>query len=1330
MILHLLQVSPTVFYLGGNGVNVKNNIIYINRGGNTIKTGLYYNSSVTSSNNNVIYMGPTEANNYVGNYGFNGAKATLADWQGTGYDILSSSRDPLFFNGVFVPNEPMINNIGASGLGVPNDIVDSVRSTSPDPGAYEFSVSQVDAAIALVSPAVPVTAGLKTVTVSITNNSSADNITSINLGYGDGATTISQMFTGLNIAPGATQSLTFTTQYNVTMNAKFMAYISLVNNAPDLNAANDTARLNICIPLNGNYTVNPNAPATATNFTSLQALAEALSCSGVSGAVVANVIPGAGVHSGPVTISQIPNASSTNTVTINGNSQTLRYYGTVSTSRSALILNGADHVVIDGFTIDVAGASFGWGILLTGRADSNIIRNCRILASVSSTEHAGIMINGSTSSVAATGNNGNGNLIEGNTVTGGHYSIYLYGSATTYNIGNIVRDNSVVDFGQYGVYLYGQQNAAASGNDVSRPTRTTFAHSGIYISQANGGLLIEKNRVHDIVITATTTSTAYGIFVAGAASAANPNRLQNNLIYNIRSTDDVHAIYSPNYSYWSYYHNTIVLDDRTANAANTYGISVWGASGVHVKNNIVSINKAGTGTKAALNYGTAGVATSDYNVLHMASTSGSSSIGFLTTPRTTLADWQATGYDLNSISADPAFTAAFVPTAGIVDDRGESGLGVAFDITNALRKTSAPDPGAFEFSTLVTGRDMKTHVLISPSIAPTNCYSAETVTVRIKNNSTSDIDFAANPVTVTTTVTGAGTQTLSTVINTGILKSDSTLDVTLPGVLNMTAAGVYDISTSTTVAGDVNTMNDVFTVSRRKEALSAGVVTSTPGSYCLTGGAHTLSVKDSTGAASLQWQQSTTPGTGFANIAGATAGEYSVTTPNTQTIYYRLIATCGTETDTSAETSAVVSTPAIASTVPDTTCGAGPVTLVANPNAGSVVEWYTDPTGGLAIATGSSLSINNLATTRTYYAQAMTGGGTELFVGATSPDAFSNKSTASSTSIYQRFDVAAPIRLISVDVYPGTTATLGQTASILIRNSNADLIATIPYTITVNDGVSAQTVPMNLSLQPGVGYRMYQGSPARNLTRNNGGASYPMSNGPVTITGNSFSSNYWFAFYNWRFNASCVNPVRTAVTATVDNDPNCTVLPVEMLSFRGETLQDANLLTWSTSTEINNLGFEVERSADGINFSKIGFEKTKAENGNATTVINYAFTDSRPLAGNNYYRLKQTDKDGKRKYSAVVVLKGDKVRSLTISSVYPNPVVNKVSVKLLSPANESVQLVITDLSGKVVHQQSASIAAGENRVQLQVQKLASGTYFIKAVSADGSNSSVHKLLKQ
>lgn len=188
-------------------------------------------------------------------------------------------------------------------------------------------------------------------------------------------------------------------------------------------------------------------------------------------------------------------------------------------------------------------------------------------------------------------------------------------------------------------------------------------------------------------------------------------------------------------------------------------------------------------------------------------------------------------------------------------------------------------------------------------------------------------------------------------------------------------------------------------------------------------------------------------------------------------------------------------------------------------------------------------------------------------------------------------------------------------------------------------------------------------------------------------------------------------------------------LPVVFESFTGRKEGNNNVLSWTTSFEQNNNGFEILRSADGIKFSSIGFVGSKNNNGNSNTNTSYTLVDNKILAGTNYYQLKQIDKDGKTSLSSIVVLKSN-LRKLEIASIYPNPASNQLNIVISSDREEKVTLAITDIAGRVVKSQLTTASIGSSNLLFNIQDLSKGTYIIKVTSNSSNEILMQKFVKQ
>ena len=172
------------------------------------------------------------------------------------------------------------------------------------------------------------------------------------------------------------------------------------------------------------------------------------------------------------------------------------------------------------------------------------------------------------------------------------------------------------------------------------------------------------------------------------------------------------------------------------------------------------------------------------------------------------------------------------------------------------------------------------------------------------------------------------------------------------------------------------------------------------------------------------------------------------------------------------------------------------------------------------------------------------------------------------------------------------------------------------------------------------------------------------------------------------------------------------LLPVSFVNFSGSVQKNNAILKWVTATEINNKGFEVQRSADGRNFSTIAFEKSA---GNSTQMVSYTYTDanfSNIASSTGYYRLKQIDNDGRNvSYSGVLPLR--KQINDVSWNIYPNPVADNawLQLQLVESASVSVQIISRD--GKVLRNIDKGIMQpGSQTIPLNMNTLAKGSYFI------------------
>ncbi len=170
-------------------------------------------------------------------------------------------------------------------------------------------------------------------------------------------------------------------------------------------------------------------------------------------------------------------------------------------------------------------------------------------------------------------------------------------------------------------------------------------------------------------------------------------------------------------------------------------------------------------------------------------------------------------------------------------------------------------------------------------------------------------------------------------------------------------------------------------------------------------------------------------------------------------------------------------------------------------------------------------------------------------------------------------------------------------------------------------------------------------------------------------------------------------------------------LPVELLAFNAKTVEDNVQLNWATASEVDNDYFQVERSEDGRTFSTIAMI-TGA--GTTNTLQTYEVMDKSPFLGDNFYRLKQVDLDGKFTYSDIVIATVNAEREIKL---YPVPVSDQLSIDYSSTNEEAISLMVTDALGRVVFVKEVEVLKGFNQLNVDFRNIPQGSYFVTIQSS-------------
>lgn len=221
-------------------------------------------------------------------------------------------------------------------------------------------------------------------------------------------------------------------------------------------------------------------------------------------------------------------------------------------------------------------------------------------------------------------------------------------------------------------------------------------------------------------------------------------------------------------------------------------------------------------------------------------------------------------------------------------------------------------------------------------------------------------------------------------------------------------------------------------------------------------------------------------------------------------------------------------------------------------------------------------------------------------------------------------------------------------------------------------------------------------------------------NVPIAAT-ISAQGDYIFCF---KYSAACVLQYGTWLygygTCVIINP----VLPVELTAFEVTAVNGEHLLTWTTLSELNNNYYDVERSTDGSNFSRIGTVASKSPDGNSHSRLDYQFGDRQPLPGNNYYRLKQVDLNGDFTYSQIVAARKTSGDFRFLGNVF-STVSGSAAITFEDVESGPLNITVCDYTGKIISQGKFPAQPGINTYLLPARNLHQGVYIISLQRENG-----------
>src|SRR5258708_14926647 len=321
-------------------------------------------------------------------------------------------------------------------------------------------------------------------------------------------------------------------------------------------------------------------------------------------------------------------------------------------------------------------------------------------------------------------------------------------------------------------------------------------------------------------------------------------------------------------------------------------------------------------------------------------------------------------------------------------------------------------------------------------------------------------------------------------------------------------------------------------------------------------------------------------------------------------------------------------------------------------NAAGGVIFLTDATANLAVA--SAITFTNSGTVK--------GFGTADFAtttGSSTGTIAPGNNTPAKLTITPASGAGTPT--YALKLFPGGGTPTAGTTYDQLAVSGAGAVSFAASTLTVTDAASGDALNTVYTLLT---------VPAGSISALPGTVNLPPSLGSLTNTG-------------------------TSITAT-----RIVVLPLNWGSFTVMADGGQAHLSWTTLQESNTARFTIERSADGVSYTAIG---TVAAKGNSSTVSSYSFTDANPSQhGFNYYRLAETDLDGKSNYSLIRVINFGKGNSVTVQTS-PNPVKDLLNIVV---QEDNITILLSDMSGRTL--KTLRLAQGFH--QTSIGDLTKGVY--------------------
>ena len=743
---------------------------------------IYVNTTGTYSGN---YNNFYSKSSYIGYY--SGNRTTMSDWQTACAQDANSVRIQTKFLGDSTQSLKLIDYTGItcpSLQRVPVDIEGLVRAGNTGIGAYTIYPTKLNAAaLGAANWDSSIVLGNSASVNVIIANVGTDSLVSVIVNWSiNGVIQPSVNWTGL-LKTYQKDTLYLGLTYPISGLNTIQAWTTLPNNGIDDNSYNDTCLFKVygCDSLyHGSYTVG----GTGADFADMNTAIKSIYNCGISGPTV--LVLNSGIYDALVFNKNIKGNSNKNTFTITsktGNPDDVKF---VVTTGIALSLENVNNFYFKNVTFDATAPSDGQAVNMKGRCVNVEFRNCKILASptTSSTSYAFYKMSGSACDSIR---------LKNNIISGGYYALYFYGLGTGvggYNT-NIYIDSNIIEDAYYNShYIYYTDLNSFSYNKITpRKDGNNYHYMYFYYTNHYNTVCNTYN------LSNSSIEYAYTYFYYSQYYNFNSNGLiaNNQFIHSSASKEGYGMYLGYTNGIVKVYNNSIYISGTAS--YGIYAVCSSGSGTFEIANNNIWSNQYPiykTGTNCTV--------VSDYNNLYSTGTY----VGYFNLPCTSMSAWATASGDLTSVKVAPQY----IDSTESLELLSASGLscpmlqGVITDISG-LSRNYTTTMGCYEFNP--KNYDVSLRLITSPSGTLISGNSTQT-SVNVRNQGTQTI----TSINIYWTVNGVLKPKYSW---TGTLSPMTTINITIGNFIPQVGTNTIKIWTdSPNNQLDENTLNDTISM--------------------------------------------------------------------------------------------------------------------------------------------------------------------------------------------------------------------------------------------------------------------------------------------------------------------------------------------------------------------------------------------------------------------------------------------------------------------------------------------------------------------------------------